>query len=63
MKEPTETREKTSLISMIDWDFLRNESLIDKLEAEYLENEQRKDIEIQKERDEIRQNFKKSKQS
>lgn len=61
MKEPTKTIEKTSLISMIDWDFLRNESLIDKLEAEYLENEQRKDIEIQKERDEIRQNFKKSK--
>ena len=61
MKEPTKTREKTSLISMIDRDFLRNKSLIDKLEAEYLENEQRKDIEIQKERDEIRQNFKKSK--
>ena len=61
MKESTKTRDKTSLISTIDWDFLRNESLIDKLEAEYLENEQRKDIEIQKERDEIRQNFKKSK--
>lgn len=61
MKESTKMREKTSLISMIDWDFLRNESFIDKLEAEYLENEQRKDIEIQKERDEIRQNFKKSK--
>ena len=59
--ESTKTREKTSLISMIDRDFLRNKSLIDKLEAEYLENEQRKDIEIQKERDEIRQNFKKSK--
>lgn len=61
MKEPTKTIEKTSLISMIDRDFLRNKSLIDKLEAEYLENERRKDIEIQKERDEIRQNFKKSK--
>ena len=61
MKEPTKMRDKTSLISMIDRDFLRNKSLIDKLEAEYLENEQRKDIEIQKERDEIRQNFKKSK--
>ena len=59
--ESTKTREKTSLISMIDRDFLRNKSLIDKLEAEYLENERRKDIEIQKERDEIRQNFKKSK--
>lgn len=61
MKEPTKTIEKTSLISIIDRDFLRNESLIDKLEAEYLENERRKDIEIQKERDEIRKNFKKSK--
>ena len=57
----TKTREKTSLVSMIDLGFLRNKSLIDKLEAEYLENEQRKDIEIQKERDEIRKNFKKSK--
>lgn len=57
----TKTREKTSLISMIDWGFLRNESLIDKLEAEYLENERVKDIEIQKERDEIRKNFTKSK--
>lgn len=57
----TKTREKTSLISMIDRGFLRNESLIDKLEAEYLENERRKDIEIQKERDEIRKNFTKSK--
>ena len=61
MKEPTKTIEKTSLISMIDRDFLRNKSLIDKLEAEYLENERRKDIEIQKERDEIRKNFTKSK--
>ena len=57
----TKTREKTSLISMIDWSFLRNEPLIDKLEAEYLENERIKDIEIQKERDEIRKNFTKSK--
>ena len=57
----TKTREKTSLISMIDWGFLRNEPLIDMLEAEYLENERRKDIEIQKERDEIRKNFTKSK--
>ena len=57
----TKTREKTSLISMIDWGFIRNEPLIDKLEAEYLENERIKDIEIQKERDEIRKNFTKSK--
>lgn len=61
MRAASTTRDKTSLISMTDYDFLRNESIIDKLESEYLENEQRKDIEIQKERDEIRKNFTKSK--
>ena len=60
MRAASTTRENTSVISIIDYDFLRNESLIDKLESEYLENEQRKDIEIQKERDEIRKNFTKS---
>lgn len=61
MRAASTTRDKISLISMTDYDFLRNESIINKMEAEYLENEQRKDIEIQKERDEIRKNFTKSK--
>lgn len=52
---------KPNVMSLIDYDYLANAQLIARLEKEYLDNEQAKDAEIEKERNEIRKNLKKSK--